>query len=343
MQLNLARFGLTLVVGVVLSGMAWARDETPRVTITEENDLFGAYTDRHYTQGAEINFLSGPVTRGGFWDTTYQNTTRFLPLFGGTDTKRKWNWHVVGQQLFTPDDTSRATPLTRDRPYGAWLFTGISLLQESRYGQTTSLENLELQGGVVGPLALGAQTQNWFHQFIGVDSARGWRNEIRNEPGIALTYERKWRIPLAITNSFGFDAIPEVGVTGGNIYTYGQVGGMIRLGRNLAADYGPYRMRPNLSGTNWFDASKLDGNFGWYVYAGAQGRAIARNIFLDGNTWRDSPSVDKRHFVGDLTGGFSLFWGQSIKADFVITQPTKEFAGQEEEDRFGGFNLSFAL
>ncbi len=63
---------------------------------------------------------------------------------------------------------------------------------------------------------------------------------------------------------------------------------MLRFGRNLEADYGPNRIRPSLSGTSYFNADYLEDPFGFYVYVGAQGRAVAQNIFLDGNTFRDS-------------------------------------------------------
>ena len=35
-----------------------------------------------------------------------------------------------------------------------------------------------------------------------------------------------------------------------------------------------------------------------FLYATAEGSAVAHNLFLDGNTFRDSPSVDRQPWVG---------------------------------------------
>ena len=45
--------------------------------------------------------------------------------------------------------------------------------------------------------------------------------------------------------------------------------------------------------------------FNWYLFAGLEGRAVFRNIFLDGNTFTDSHSVDSKHFVGDIQAGLA--------------------------------------
>jgi lipid A 3-O-deacylase len=68
-----------------------------------------------------------------------------------------------------------------------------------------------------------------------------------------------------------------------------------------------------LSGTDYFDAVALDGEVGLYFFAGAQGRAVGRNIFLDGNTFRHSLSVPKKNFVADLQAGFSLVWSTALR------------------------------
>jgi hypothetical protein len=77
--------------------------------------------------------------------------------------------------------------------------------------------------------------------------------------------------------------------------------------------------------------------------AGVQGRAVARNIFLNGNTFVNSPRVDKRPFVGDFSTGASLYWLDIAKLDVVFTLRSEEFVDQDRAARFGGINLSFPL
>lgn len=315
-----------------------------RFTLMEENDKITSDYDRNYTQGMRLAYLSGDVSKDGFWDQPFGWIGDSLPVFSGADRKRKYEWTILGQSIFTPANTNLATPSSKDRPYAAWLYTGAALLQESKYQDYHTLENAELLLGVVGGAALGEVTQNNFHQFINVSSSLGWKNQLRTEPGFILSYERKWRLQHPIAHGLTIDVIPELGVSLGNVLTYGQAGGTVRFGQNLAADYGQDRIRPGPSGTAWFDADQLTQNLGWYVFAGAQGRAVGHSIFLDGSTYAPSASVEKRIFVGDLVVGASVFWSSSMRLDFSATQRTREFYGQHGHlDRFGGINLVIGL
>lgn len=312
-----------------------------RFTIIDENDYYASYDDRHYTQGGRLSYLSGKITPTGFWDQPFRLLHALAPIFSDAAPKRKYGI-LVGQNLFTPENTQLQTPNGNDRPYAAWLYAGVSLLQESRHAMHHTLENFELLGGVVGRWALGGVTQNDYHQFIGVQPALGWLNQLQNEPGLILSYERKWRFSQPLIGNLAADIIPELGVSGGNILTYGQGGVLVRFGQNLGVDYGPAHIRPGLSGTDWFDAEQLDEKFGWYIFAGTQGRAVARNIFLDGNTFAASPHVNKKFLVADFMGGASLFWSDAVRLDFELVQRTNEFYGQTgHRDRFGGVNLTF--
>jgi Uncharacterized protein conserved in bacteria (DUF2219) len=71
----------------------------------------------------------------------------------------------------------------------------------------------------------------------------------------------------------------------------------------LGADYGPVRIRPALSGTDYFDAEDLDEGRGYYFFAGTQGRVVGRDIFLGGNSFRTSPSVSKKNSRRRRAGG----------------------------------------
>ena len=94
----------------------------------------------------------------------------------------------------------------------------------------------------------------------------------------------------------------------GNIFTYAAAGAMVRFGQRLRADWGQPRIQPALSGSDFVNHGALHDGPAWYVFAGTEGRAVARNIFLDGNTWEDGPSVDKKPFVADLTAGAAVSW-----------------------------------
>jgi hypothetical protein len=155
-----------------------------------------------------------------------------------------------------------------------------------------------------------------------------------------LSYERSWRFPVIGGNS-GVDVVPQVGASAGNVFTYGGAGGLLRIGKNLDADYGPVRIRPALSGTDYFTPPS-DGSVGYYFFVGAQGRAVGRNIFLDGNSFRTSASVPKKALVADLQAGVSVFSGGDFRVDFSVVRRTEEFVGQRTPDEIGTASLAFS-
>jgi lipid A 3-O-deacylase len=331
--------GCWLLPWMLLGATQAAAEDAGRITLTEENDSIVFPTDRYYTQGIELTYLGPDVAAESVWVRPFDALSAFGIFDGGEEQSRRYRLHF-GQSIFTPADTGADNPDPDDRPYAGWTYGGVSLVQDK---DRRRLENLELLVGIVGPAAQGRPTQNDWHQFIGVETAEGWDYQLHNEPGVMLTYERKYRFLAALPGGIAVDAIPGAGVTLGNVMTYGQLGSVFRFGRNLEADFGPSRIRPALSGAGYFNADYLEDPFGFYVYAGVQGRVVARNIFLDGNTWRDSREVDKEDLVGDLTGGIALFWSDAVKLDAGFTYRPPEFDGQDDAAKFANVNLTIGF
>jgi lipid A 3-O-deacylase len=338
---GICAISVSLLATSLLSSPA-AADENGRITAIEENDSILFDSDRYYTQGLQFSYLGGDLKGGSGWNAPFDFLSDNLSIFPSEAATISRHYEILfGQQIFTPANTSSNPPDPADRPYAGWLYTGLGLIQDTDRRQ---LDHLELLLGVVGPAALGRQVQNDWHQLIGDEKAQGWDSQLHNEPGVMLSYEHKWRFLQPFDNGFAVDAIPEVGGTVGNVMTYGEIATMFRFGKNLEADYGPQRMRPALSGTSYFNSEGLEDPFGFYFYVGAQGRVVGRNIFLDGNTFRDSEGVNnKKIFVADLVGGLSLFWSSAVKFDMNVTYRTKEYDHQDKDEKYAGFNLSFGL
>jgi len=75
------------------------------------------------------------------------------------------------------------------------------------------------------------------------------------------------------------------------------------------------------------------------VLAGIEGRAVARNIFLDGNSFVSSRSIAHEPLVGDFNAGM-VFLFPTVRASFSYTQRSHEFIGQHGNDEFVSINLS---
>ena len=344
---NLRRPLIVAFIAVALcSGPAmrtWA-DDPWRTTVLEENNSLYFNTDKHYTQGLRLSLLSPALKTQSWTDSLFDAGSAIPTVFADDPGRTRRDALFLGQSIFTPENLDIKPPNPRDRPYGGWLYAGNSLLQETG----NQLENLELDLGVVGPGALGKQVQNDFHQFIGIHQAQGWSSQIQNEPGLVLSYERLWRVPVidlgdtshGVEN--GVDIVPEFGGSAGNVFTYGEAGGTLRIGRHLEADYGQVRIRPSLSGTDYFNPEPLGDETGYYIFAGAQGRVVGHNIFLDGNTFRQSPSVTRKTFVADLQTGVSVYWSTRLRFDASVVRRTEEFEGQRTPDVIGTVAATFS-
>lgn len=303
-----------------------ARDSDHILTLSVENDLFLG-EDNNYTSGVRLAYLS-PEDQVPDW---LSRTADAFPLLS-EDGHRRWH-AAAGQSIFTPSNIRTKALQPDDRPYAGWLYGSVGMVSDTG----SRLDNLDLTFGMVGPASLAAQTQDFIHSLTDSPDPQGWKNQLHNEPGIILTYERKWRKLYACNPSgLGVDITPSVGGSLGNIYTHAAVGTVFRLGYDLPADYGPPLISPNLPGSDFFTPSK---DIGWYIFTGFEGRAVARNIFLDGNTFQDSHHVSKRPFVGGLQAGIAFIVYDARIAYTQVTR-TREFDSQQKNDSFGALTLS---
>jgi hypothetical protein len=303
------------------------KDSRGIFSLTWENDLFSGEDD-NYTNGVRIAWFSSE-TDVPEW---LEDGASTLPFFN-EDGSLRYGF-ALGQSMFTPENISRRDVILNDRPYAGWTYGSVALVSDT--GER--LDSLLLQVGIVGPGSGAAETQDFVHHVVGSPDPRGWGNQLENEPGAVLFYERKWRNLYEYT-PFGLaaDFTPHVGGALGNVFTYGAVGGAVRLGYDLPTDYGVPRIRPAQSGSDFFEPTQY---LGGYLFAGVEGRAVGRNIFLDGNTFENSHSVDKKYFVADLYFGAALTWYNTRLAYTHIFR-TPEFEEQSDIDSYGALTLSY--
>jgi len=324
---------LRLLAGLLMLGAGQAQAIEGFWSLQLENDLFGSGDDQFYSHGTEISYF-----RPGEPPAWLATVARNLPFFELGETQAVQ--FSLGHKIYTPQDTQATELLPDDRPYAGWLFGNAELL--SRFATTSSSQASNLVGvtiGVVGPAALGEEIQNGWHDLIGVERSLGWDNQLRNEIGVNLNYSRRWQFFESAPMSTEFEVAPHLTASLGNVFTYAGVGMMFRWGRGLRNDYAPPNIRPGFPGIPFFRPSTKPG---WYLFAGAEGRAVARNIFLDGNTFVDSHSVDKKLLVADLQFGLAYQRG-SVRVALSNVWRSPEFDGQPENTQFGSINLSFAL
>ena len=320
---------------LVPQDFALAEEPGDVITLQFENDFFGGGTDRHFTHGTRIECLTRPLR----WITDAADK---LPWFssekalGSSEDALKGRASFsIGQSIYTPEKTAATRLIPEDRPYAGWLYLGFGLVANQgshRY------DKLELEIGMVGPYPFAEDVQTYWHSLLGIGVPKGWDNQLNNEPGVVLYYEQARRFFRRDTLfDLKLDAVPHFGGSLGNVYTYAAAGLTLRLGSRLDDDFGPPRIRPSLPGSSYFHPR---GGFSWYLFAGVEGRTVLRNIFLDGNTFSESHSVDKKLFVGDLQAGVTAQWNR-FRLTYNQIFRTKEFEGQQSGDIFGALSLSY--
>ncbi|MFN0301416.1 MAG: lipid A deacylase LpxR family protein [Burkholderiales bacterium] len=314
-----------LSVLIAMSVASRAADGTLSLAI--ENDSI-SHTDRYYTHGIRIGWLGSENADRACGD----RLMKVLP-FIACATDARWQFDLT-QVAFTPRDLSRTNPDPADRPYAGWLFGSVGVV--ARHNAT--LDQLNLSLGVVGPASQAEGSQRFIHDIQGLRGPQGWGRQLGSEFTVQTAYQRSvriWRIESAA--GYGLDVLPHYGAALGSVYAYANTGASVRFGKNLPDDFGPPRIQPGVPGS---DYTKSNGKFGWYVFAGTDGRAVGRNLFLDGNSFRDGPSVERRVWVADLQAGLMIDW-DPVRIGYTHVWRSREFRGQVTPQAFGALSIAY--
>lgn len=302
------------------------------ITLAVENDMFGSDDDRYYTSGVRVSYFNV----GADMPIIAEELDDLIPTFDIDDKTSVF--FSLGQNLYTPSSIALEAPQVGDRPWAAWLYGSMGLLSVT----DNHIDEIEASLGVVGPPALGKQAQRLIHKAWNIQDPRGWKNQLKTEPGLMLSWERRFPAAFSIeSNDLWFDVSPSYGVTLGNIYTHANAGLSFQFGPEFQRWQDmPMRVRPSMPGTGFFAPVNSQTRLGWIVFGGAEGRVVGRNIFLDGNSFRsDSPSVDKEPVVFDLNLGAAVTYGPA-RVSYTVVRRSKEFEAQEEASYFGGLSLT---
>jgi lipid A 3-O-deacylase len=310
-----------------------------------ENDTV-AGTDRDYTSGLKLNWTSrwipahetdsdGKNKKG--WVPSALNR---LPFFNTPGDQRALSI-LIGQDIYTPENLKRSDLIPDDRPYAGYTYLGFAVQRTAQ----KIMDTIELDIGMVGPHSYAQDVQEQVHKWLGNQEPQGWKNQLQDEFTLELIYERKWKLGESkLGYGFGHDFIPHLGGRFGNANISANAGAELRFGWNPPGDFGTCPIRPGCESNA---ASDLEGSrrhsFGIHAFLSIDGRAVLRDIFLDGNTWEDSPNVDKNYFVADLGAGLGMST-KLFKLTYGIFYRTKEFKTQNSNGQvFGSLLITFFL
>lgn len=276
---------------------------------TLENDaLTGIFpgrsnTDREYTHGMAfaVERDDAPGWGGLFGD---------IPTCGvkadrdaDRDAEQDWDPNEgclgtrleAGQKIFTPNFRNPA-PAAPERPFAGWLFGGVT----ARYQTAQSMRSVHVKLGVTGPPSLGEAFQRNLHRLVDMADPEGWNEQLAFEPGLLVQYGEARQLELRSDDGHRIaDLVLASDVSVGNVRTSvrGEVAG--RIGYRLPH---PWRLSGN-------QTSGDERPFALYATATLRRQYTLRDLFLDGSTFENSPSVAKYPFTGSLAIGFGLRYG----------------------------------
>jgi lipid A 3-O-deacylase len=328
-----------LVASAALSMASAAQGAEPGdLFVRIDNDALTG-TDREYTSGVQVGSTSATVE--SFDDTAFapslrwaNDKLRWLQPKGFEENNVTW---TIGQRMYTPENWRLREPDPSDRPYAGLLFTGLTYNGRDR----NSMRSTSIDVGIVGPSALAEQAQHIVHDAIGANEFLGWDHQLNDEPVLRILHERSRRWDIKPARRFG-DFTAHYGGSVGNLATFANAGAELRIGRSLPDNFGTattLSYRQNTGPTHWGGSPSRPTIHG---YVAVDARVVLQDITLDGNTWRDSASVERDAYVAELELGVALDW-RGWQATLGATYRTKEYETQEREATFGTLTFRRAL
>lgn len=289
-------------------------------------------TDRYYTNGAGFTLS----LRNQF----ATDATNWIPFGEGFDQERRAVGFTAGQLMFTPQNISIDPPDATDRPYAGYLYAGFFFQRATDH----TLDHIQLDIGIVGNSSLADSAQDAIHHLFDEPDPQGWESQLEDEPTIQLYLRKSWRLEVGAVDlndipPIQFQLIPEVELAVGTVLRHAKAGVLFRAGFHLPDDFGP----DQLLRVGSFTGQGQTQGWGGYFFARLSGKAVEHNLFIEGNTWKDSAGVDEEPLVAESQVGIGLqFRRGDFSCDITYSQiyVTDEFENQNGTHGYGTISAS---
>jgi len=311
------------------------------INLRIDNDLF-AGSDRGYSNGIEIGFLSQTVEH--FQDKRLPTGYRWLNRgLGWLQPKGFSEYNMalnVGHGIFTPGDWQRRDLIEDDRPYAGVLVLGVDYNGRDDH----SMRSVSINLGVVGPSARGEELQRGVHKLLGSETFRGWRNQLDDEIVFRIQSAglHRFRFERRSAADWQRDLILRSGGSIGNLVSAINIGAEWRFGPQLPDDFGSAPLVPVAVNAAPTRARRFSPRMEMHGFVVANLDVVFHDITLDGNTWKDSHSVDRNPYVAGLGVGVAATYGHWRLA-FARYLRTREFKGQSEPPQLGSLTIQREL
>lgn len=204
--------------------------------------------------------------------------------------------YSLGQVMVTPQDITIEDPPLDDIPYsGALLFNYTLITIQPAYA-----DSMGTVIGIVGPSSGAEATQKWVHAQVGSDDPKGWDTQLKDELVFQFSRSRLWKTWSSASDNM--DVLVLAGAGLGTVSSFVASAALFRFGHKLSNSFAT----PLLISTRAANPAAIGG--GWYLYGGLRFDYVFNTIYADGNTFKDSRSIDYDSEQLGLTAGLAYSW-----------------------------------
>jgi len=300
-------------------------EESNWFAVTIDNDLLVG-NDNGYTNGIYFSWFE-------VGDKNERHIPHWLvaPLSWSLDvesTKKSIHAYSIGQIMVTPEDITIETPPLNEMPYsGALLFNYTYIGVEAAHADSVGTVI-----GIVGPSSGAEATQTWVHDLVGSEEPQGWDTQLQDEFVFQLSRARLWRTWNASDDRMDLLVLGEAGL--GTLSSFVASAMLFRWGDDLSRTFAT----PLLINTRSANPAAIKG--GWYFFAGTRFEYIFNAIYTDGNTYRDSRSIDYDQSQIGLTTGLAYSW-ENVLITFALYESNTSDEATRDISRFGTLTIGW--
>ncbi|WP_223670903.1 lipid A deacylase LpxR family protein [Kangiella shandongensis] len=301
-------------------------------TLTIENDLF-AGKDGGYTNGIGYSWGYGPYD--DYLDSSAPGWLTGLSDFlfiEMDDQRKKAVSYAVFQMMQTPEDIQTTELIDDDLPYAGMLgWKGTLYAWDNEVA-----DQFYVIAGMVGPASLAESTQKLVHQLTGSKRPQGWDNQLHNELVFNVAAQRSWRVDMTNSNGFGSDFLTFASGSAGTFSSEVAASAMLRFGSGLEETFPAVSILPGRDINPL--AGSTDSHF--YTFIAAQASYVFNDIFVDGNTFRNSHAVTLKHERFIVSAGAVWNWDKWGLL-FSVAETSSTFEENDHNGRFGSLSISY--
>ncbi len=319
-----SRAALAALLVLAAPSAAAAQSPVRSVAVAADNDVFNFWApvprpDHDYTHGMRVVVDADAAPLWAKWAPP-----GLRPCTGSEAAAQRClaTRVEVGQKIFTPR-LDGPVPVPGQRPYAGWLYASGTARVLSRLSERT----VGVELGVTGPPSLAETVQTRFHEAAGLWQPEGWGSQLAFEPAVAV---RAGGARLLAEEHAGGVRVatlaPRWGAAVGNLLTGASAGVEAQLGYGVPHPWaGPARRDPRVA---------------VFATGAVRGEWVVRSLFLDGNTFRDGPRVEKRTLVGEMEVGAGLRAG-GVSVAFRVVTRGREYLTEPDAHRYSTISVAY--